>query len=339
MARQPDAHKQTEGCADAVEVAVVIAAYQAEPFLAECVASVLAQSLESFHLVIVDDGSTDGTLRIARSCTDARVLVLTGPNRGPAHARNAGVRAALPSRYIAFLDADDVWDPPKLAVQSRFLDEHPEVVGVGCRMRYISSKGRVLGTTGELIDTEKQRAIARGELFPFPTPSLMTTHAAFAAVGGFEEFLGTQGSEDLDLYARLARYGQLACLPSTLGSVRIHRRSLMSQRRREINRAARFVRQRLIARDQGRDLTWEEFLRQHPPTWQERRRDLVERAYRRAALLYGERQFSRALACFSAAALIDPTYTLRRAYRQRWGGSGATCHASVIGHPDAGRQE
>jgi len=214
MARQPDAHKQT----DAVDVAVVIAAYQAEPFLAECVASVLAQSLESFHLVIVDDGSTDGTLRIARSCTDARVLVITGPNRGPAHARNAGVRAALPSRYIAFLDADDVWDPPKLAVQSRFLDEHPEVVGVGCRMRYISSKGRVLGTTGELIDTEKQRAIARGELFPFPTPSLMTTHAAFAAVGGFEEFLGTQGSEDLDLYARLARYGQLACLPSTLAT-------------------------------------------------------------------------------------------------------------------------
>jgi len=113
----------------------------------------------------------------------------------------------------------------------------------------------------------------------------------------------------------------------------------MSQRRREINRAARFVRQRLIARDQGRDLTWEEFLRQHPPTWRERRRDLVERAYRRAALLYGERQFPRALACFSAAALIDPTYTLRRAYLQRWRGSTAARHASVIGHADAGRQE
>jgi hypothetical protein len=70
----------------------------------------------------------------------------------------------------------------------------------------------------------------------------------------------------------------------------------------------------LIARDQGRDLTWEEFLRQHPPTWQERRRDLVERAYRRAALLYGERQFSPApSACFTRRSLIDPTYTLRRA--------------------------
>jgi glycosyltransferase involved in cell wall biosynthesis len=339
MARQPDAPRSLDARGRVVDVAVVVAAYQAEPFLAECVASVLAQSLQSFHLVIVDDGSTDGTLRIARSCADARVLVITGPNRGPAYARNAGVRAAAPSRYIAFLDADDVWDPPKLAVQTRFLDEHPEVAGVGCRMRYISSKGRVLGETGELIDAEKQRAIARGELFPFPTPSLMTPRTAFDAVGGFEEFLGTQGSEDLDLYARLARYGQMVCLPSTLGSVRIHRRSLMSQRRREINRAARFVRQRLIARDQGRDLTWEEFLRQHPPTWRERRRDLVERAYRRAALLYGERQFPRALACFSAAALIDPTYTLRRAYRQRWGGSAATCHASVIGHADAGRQE
>jgi glycosyltransferase involved in cell wall biosynthesis len=64
MARQLDAHKQT---GDAVDVTVVIAAYQAETYLAECVDSVLAQSLESFHLVIVDDGSTDGTLRIARS--------------------------------------------------------------------------------------------------------------------------------------------------------------------------------------------------------------------------------------------------------------------------------
>jgi glycosyltransferase involved in cell wall biosynthesis len=333
MARQLDAHKQT---GDAVDVTVVIAAYQAETYLAECVDSVLAQSLESFHLVIVDDGSTDGTLRIARSCADARVTVITGPNRGPSHARNAGVRAAPSARYIAFLDADDVWDPSKLAVQTRFLDAHPEVVGVGCRMRYISSTGRVLGTTGELIDAQKQSAIARGELFPFPTPSLMTPRSAFDAVGGFEEFLGTQGSEDLDLYARLARHGQMVCLPSTLGSVRIHRRSLMARRRREINRAARFVRQRLIARDQGCDLTWDEFLRQHPPTWRERRRDLVERAYRRAALLYGERQFSRALACFSAAALIDPSYTLRRAYRQRWGGSGTAARpAAMNGRADA----
>jgi hypothetical protein len=129
------------------------------------------------------------------------------------------------------------------------------------------------------------------------------------------------------------------CLPSTLGSVRIHRRSLMSQRRREINRAARFVRQRLIARDQGRELTWEEFLRRHPATWRERRRDLVERAYRRAALLYGERQLSRALACFSAAAVIDPAYTLRRAYRQRWGGSGAVApNATAIRRADVRRE-
>ena len=337
MSRQPDAHKQT---GDAVDVAVVIAAYQAESYLAECVDSVLTQSLESFHLVIVDDGSTDGTLRIARSCADARVMVITGPNRGPAHARNAGVRAALPARYIAFLDADDVWDPSKLAVQTRLLDERPEVVAVGCRMRYISSTGRVLGTTGELIDAQKQSAIARGELFPFPTPSLMTRRSAFDAVGGFDEFLGTQGSEDLDLYARLAEHGPMVCLPATLGSVRIHRRSLMARRRPEINRAARFVRQRLNARDRGCELTWEEFLRQHPPTWRERRRDLVERAYRRAALLYGERQFSRALACFSAAALIDPSYTLRRAYRQRWGGSGAAARpATVNGRADAGRWE
>src|SRR5262245_14213535 len=316
--RQPVDSPEVSG--PLLDVIVVIAAYQAQTYLADCVESVLTQSLDSLHVVIVADGSTDGTLRIARTIGDPRVSVLTGPNKGPAHARNRGVRESPPARFVAFFDADDVWDREKLELQTRYLDEHPEVVAVGCRMRYISSTGRPLGTTGELVDDEAQAAIARGELFPFHTSSMTVRREVFCQINGFDEFLGTQGSEDLDLYARIARRGRLACLPAVLGSVRIHPGSFMMRRRPDVNRAARFVRLRLQLRDSGGDLTWTDFLQRYPPTWRDRRRDVVERAYRRAALMVGERRWPRAAAWFGAALLIDPRYAIARVYRQRWTG-------------------
>jgi len=314
--RQPGDSPEVDG--RLVDVAVVIAAYQAQAYLAECVESVLRQSLNSLHVVIVDDGSTDRTLRIAHAISDRRVSVLTGPNRGPAHARNRGVRASPPARYVAFLDADDLWDRDKLEVQTRYLDEHPEVVAVGCRMRYVSSTGQPLGTTGDVVDDEAQAAIGRGELFPFHTSSMVVRREVFCQINGFDEFLGTQGSEDLDLCARIARGGRLACLSAVLGSVRIHPDSFMMRRRPDVNRAARFVRLRLQSRDRGGDLTWTDFLQRDPPTWRERRRDVVEQAYRRAALMVGERHWPGAAAWFGAALLIDPRYTIARVYRQRW---------------------
>jgi glycosyltransferase involved in cell wall biosynthesis len=303
--------------AESVEVAVVMPAYNAARFVTEAIRSVLEQTLTNVQLVIVDDGSTDETLEMTTSVVDERVVVLTGPNRGQSYARNAGIAAACPSRYFAFIDADDCWDKTKLAEQVLFLNVHAEVLAVGCFMRYVSSNGRRLGYTGQIVTAGDRARIARGELFPFPTPSLVVRRSALAQAGGFDEVLGTQGSEDLDLYARLARLGPIACLPDVLGSVRIHRDSLMATRRRDINRAARFVRLRLRARDEGRDLTWEEFLQNHPATWHERRQDLVERAYRSAALSYSDARYGRAVAYGGLAVLIDPKYVLRRAYRQR----------------------
>jgi glycosyltransferase involved in cell wall biosynthesis len=308
----------TERADPSATVAIVVAAYQAEPFLAECLQSVLTQSLRSWHLVVVDDGSTDGTLSVARAIEDERVLVLTTDHKGPAHARNLGARAAPPSRYLAILDADDAWDVSKLACQVEFLDQHPHVVAAGCCMRYVSRDGRPLGQTGQPVTAADQVRVARGEWFPFPTPSLIVRQDVFHELGGFDEFLGTQGSEDLDVYARLAQRGRIACLPRVLGSVRIHAGSFMATRHRDVNRAARFVRLRLQARARGEDLSWAQFLRAYRPDWRERRRDLVERAYRRSALSYGQRARLRMIAFFAMALCVDPVYTVTRVYRQRW---------------------
>lgn len=303
-------------------VVVIIPAYNAERYLSETVRSALAQTLRDLQVVIVDAGSSDGTLAVVRTIDDPRVVVLTGPRRGPAPARNAGWRAAGASSYVAFLDADDVWDPDKLAVQVEYLEQHPDAVGVGSFMRYVSSTGRVLGRAGEATDGAAQQArIARGALAPFPTSSFVVRRAVFEAVGGFDEGFGELGSEDLDLFARLAPHGRLACIPRELGSYRVHPTSMMARDRIRINAAGRFVQRRLAVRATGGDLSLDEFWRSYRRTWRERWRDHVEVSYRRGALWVAEGRWIRGAAHLALAALVGPRYTVRRLYRQRSGTS------------------
>jgi glycosyltransferase involved in cell wall biosynthesis len=113
-------------------VSVIVIAFNGEAFLAEAIESVLAQDFDDYELLIVDDGSTDGTRRIAegyRGAHPAMVRVLQhddGANHGMSAARNLGLAQAR-GEFIAFLDADDVWAPGKLADQVAILRARPEV--------------------------------------------------------------------------------------------------------------------------------------------------------------------------------------------------------------------
>ena len=121
----------------------------------------------------------------------------------------------------------------------------------------------------------------------------------------------------LDFIARLARAGNIQCIPRSLGSYRIHPDSAMARSRARVNMYARFVRRRLAERDAGRDVTWSDFELAYRPTWRERRRDAIEFWYRSAALWRSEGRPLRALRCAALAALAAPLYTFRRFYRQR----------------------
>ena len=297
-------------------VIVVIPAYNAEGFLRPAAESVLAQTFRDLALVIVDDGSRDATLEVARSLPDRRVTVVTLANGGPARARNAGSRARG-SEYIAFLDADDLWDPRKLERQMAYLDEHSDVVAVGCFMRYLSASGRALGQTGQVVGDNDLLRIARGELFPFPTSSLIVRRPVFEALGGFDEAFPHAGAEDLELYARLAGRGRLACVAEVLGSYRIHPQSAMAQARSRISQEAEFVRRRIEARRAGGDLSWQQFVATRRPTWRDRQQSAVEICYRAAALRFAEGRKMRAAGLGALALLINPAYTLRRLRRQR----------------------
>lgn len=110
-------------------VSVVIPVYNAESYLAEAIESVLAQSHSDLEVILVDDGSTDGSRAVIESFGE-RVVPIFQANAGPSAARNAGIRAAR-SHYIAFCDADDIQLPHRLATHVALLEALPEVVLVG----------------------------------------------------------------------------------------------------------------------------------------------------------------------------------------------------------------
>ena len=106
-------------------VSVVIPAYNRAPTIGAAIDSVLRQTFTDFELVVVDDGSTDGTLTAARAIADPRLRVIAAPqNMGAAGARNLGVAEAR-GTWIAFQDSDDEWLPEKLAKQMARLATPP----------------------------------------------------------------------------------------------------------------------------------------------------------------------------------------------------------------------
>ena len=125
-------------------VSVVIASYNMGHYLVHAVRSVLSQSYPNVEVQIVDDGSTDSTASIVRQWeSDPRVHVHTQANAGQARAKNTGV-ALSRGRFIAFLDADDVWLPGKLARQMELFRGRPEVGVVYSDYQCMDGEGRLL---------------------------------------------------------------------------------------------------------------------------------------------------------------------------------------------------
>ena len=136
-------HAHAAHGAPSPEVSVVIPAYNAQATLAQTLASVLAQTLDAWEAIVVDDGSTDGTAAIvaAFAARDPRVRCITGAHRGVSAARNLGIAAARGS-LVAFLDADDLWQAGKLS----------EALDVLMRLLASAELGNYRGDEGRLLD-------------------------------------------------------------------------------------------------------------------------------------------------------------------------------------------
>jgi glycosyltransferase involved in cell wall biosynthesis len=222
-------------------VSVLMPVYNAEPYLAEALESILGQTFADFEFLIINDGSTDrsGAILNEYAARDERIRLTSRPNTGYTVALNE-LLALASGELVARMDADDVALPERLARLVDYLRAHGNVVCVGTAVHFIDAAGRFLrdGHPGMDHETIQLRALA-GDC-PLNHPSTMMRRAVVHAVGGYHpEF---EPAEDLDLWLRLGEVGQLTSLPEVLMKYRQHARSFSEQhQRRQLERSSAAV--------------------------------------------------------------------------------------------------
>jgi glycosyltransferase involved in cell wall biosynthesis len=210
-------------------VSVVTPVYNGEALLRETLDSILAQDYEPFEVIVVDDGSTDGSGAIARSYPTVRYI--RQENHGQAAARNAGIAAAQ-GEFLAFVDADDVILPHKLTVQVGYPLEHPETSGTLGQQEWIDPPAR------------QSRDLAWGDATGVQPTSIVLRKSTIAEVGGFDPSLRV--AEDFDLLIRLREQGhQLVVVPAIVMRRRYHGRNMVLGRGVDKTLPARLLKAKL----------------------------------------------------------------------------------------------
>ena len=181
------------------EFSIIIPTYNRLEFLKKAVSSVVAQTHSDYEVIVVDDGSTDGTMEYLGSL-GACVKVLSQANRGPGSARNLGVQHAI-GTYIAFLDSDDSWYPWTLATFHEAIRNfhEPSVISAA-----------TLEFQGKVPDVKQDRFAAKHFVDYFKTAkdpayvgsgAMVVKRSIFDRAGGFDETMSV--GEDLDFYFRI----------------------------------------------------------------------------------------------------------------------------------------
>lgn len=233
---------------------VVMAAHDSSATIGEAIESVRNQTRSDWELIVVDDGSRDGTADVAEGITDPRVRVLRQPeNRGPAAARNRGISLAQ-APVVCPLDSDDLWLPEYLETMAGALDANPGAA-VACTDAWVLDD--------ETGSVRKTSAMANQDP-PTPLPedsgtlllellrrnfiynSVAARRESLVAVGGYDERLWV--GEDWELWLRLAAAGfRFVSVPERLAVYRKRAGSLMSSDRRAL--AGRREVYRVVAED------------------------------------------------------------------------------------------
>jgi glycosyltransferase involved in cell wall biosynthesis len=215
---------------DDAAVDVVIPVRNGARFLAPCLDSVMAQARAPRAVIVVDDGSTDGTAAIVESYMrrwPALRLVRTD-RRGLPHARNTGI-ANCRSPFVAFLDSDDVWEPAKLERQMRLFSNVRSRVGlIYCCYFHIDEDGHRID--GRHMTEPRRRIdllhdlLAEGNIVSGSGSAVIVVRELLERAGGFDETLTF--AEDWDAWLRLAEITEFDFVPDALVGIRLHDKSM-----------------------------------------------------------------------------------------------------------------
>ncbi|MFG1204888.1 glycosyltransferase family A protein [Xanthobacter aminoxidans] len=203
---------------------VVVPLYNKQESVGDTLRSVLDQTVGDFEIVVIDDGSRDASAAVVKGVSDARLRLIQQENAGVSAARNRGV-AQAEGDIIAFLDADDRWDPDYLETIGSLMAGFPQAGVFATSYRVDAGAGRVrpvglmqgLAERGAGLMADYFAAATYGEQ-PFYTSSICVRRAAFLASGGFA--VGVRHAEDLDVWARLALANPIAFTPQAKATYR-----------------------------------------------------------------------------------------------------------------------
>jgi glycosyltransferase involved in cell wall biosynthesis len=206
-----------------IRISTIIPAYNSASTIGRAVDSACAQTCEGQEIIVVNDGSTDGTADILESY-GRKIIAISQPNRGRSAARNAGLAIAR-GEYIAFLDADDEWVAHKLATQIPALDSDP-----GCVLVYSNAVG--VDGEGKVFQSSIQQSgythaptleeLRKNGIWPSVTSSWLMRRSAIEACGRFAESFGRHwGEEDALLFFQARHLGSFHYEPECLVRYRV----------------------------------------------------------------------------------------------------------------------
>lgn len=219
-----------------VRISVIIPAHNSARFLPRCLKSAFGQTLKATEVIVVDDGSTDNTAGLAREL-GAQVIVRA--NGGVSAARNTGIHSAQ-GDWIAFLDADDEWEPEKLKAQAALIQSDVVLIYTGTR---IFDDNRVRGTNLATEPSRTTKTLRYGN--PITTSSVIARRDALIRAGGFREDL--TACEDWELWVRLQRVGRFDAVPEALTGYYVHPTSLSADPQRMVDTMEKVIDSTLVS--------------------------------------------------------------------------------------------
>lgn len=207
-------------------VSVIIPTFNRRDYITASIQSVLQQTFLDFEIIVVDDGSTDGTADLVAAISDERLVYIHQENRGRSAARNRALSIAR-GEYFAFLDSDDLYLPGKLAMQVAYLDKHPTVGMIYTSAFCIDADGNDLPQRYEASVSGKiYEDIAFFRPVTITLPTVMVRKHLFDQAGGFDEQM--HRFEDTDMWRRFSKVTDIHALPVETCQLRTHEDNLLA---------------------------------------------------------------------------------------------------------------
>jgi glycosyltransferase involved in cell wall biosynthesis len=240
---------------DQPKVTVLMPAYNAAKYIGDAISSVLEQPFADFELLIINDGSTDDTVKIIRSFNDPRIVLISQENKGIASALNLGLSYAK-APYIARFDADDICMPNRLKVQYDFITAYPEYSVIGSAADYVDAAGHYIFTHHPAGHLNEEIQQLKYSVCPFIHSSVFYKKELIVSNGGYNEHAYTY--EDHFLWVNILDNEKACNLSQTLIKVRLNPESITidekwrTRKFRSIKYAT--LKERAITADQGIEL-------------------------------------------------------------------------------------